>query len=192
MPITKDGLITGGRVTNSGGFFTSREYRKANKMKMLDKAFVFFGVGMIASGFIILLGPSHIVVTAATGFTDNNSRFSTSTFNFILGFYDIFIGFLAQWVTLKHRKRIILGSFFVLAFAIFISFNSIFDPPSLKYDEWAKERYGITQIEKSTSENDLVPYKVGEEEKIAEVRHTEGKTFLYNPDTDTELPQLGK
>lgn len=192
MPITQDGLITGGRVTDSGGFLISPAYRKSHKMKTLDKMFVFLGLGLLIAGVMTLVNPAYITVTAETGYTPQNTRISSATFDFIMGFYNIFVGFLGRWVSYKKRKKVVLSSFLILVFALFINYNPIFDPTSLKYEEWAKERYGITQIDKSTRENELLAYKIGDEEKIAEVRKTDGKTFLYDPATDVELPRAGK
>jgi len=191
MSITNDGLISGGKVSNTGGFFLSKEVRKSKKLSLFHIIIFCIGVFLLITATMSLILPTYTTVTADTGYSDNNDRISGAVVNYILGFYNIYFGISSKFVTPKVHKVATWSWLPVLIGVILLTINPVLDRPSMTYDEWTKERYGIAGIEKKLEDGARIVYPGADGEKVAKIKKTDSQYFLYDVETDKELPRKG-
>lgn len=189
MPINSKGYITGGRVSSSGKFFTSKEYRKNFKMSFFDKVIFFVGVALLVNVVAFKAWDFPYNVTPETGFTFSQSYFSSLVFDLILGFYNVALGLRSKFLIPKFHKRLLLASIACVLVGLAISVFSLLDGPVLKFEDWAKTRYGVTEVSKDVLyDGRFVSYQVDSEYDVAKIVEKDGLYYLYNPNDNKELP----
>lgn len=191
MSITQDGLISGGKVINTGGFFLSKEARKSRRLSTWEIIILCIGTLLVVMATVSLFLPYAGTVTAETGYSNDNDRISTAVVNYLLGFYNIYYALSTKNVTQKYRKIIGKAWVPILLGVIVLAFNPFLDPQSMKYEDWTKERYGIVGIEKNLEDGARIVYPAEGGEKVAKVKKIDQLYFLYDVETDKELPRKG-
>lgn len=189
MAITEKGFITGGQVATSNGFFTSKQFRKKVKTRWFDKMIICLGLVLLGTSIVTLFMPGYVTVTADTGFTHNSDRYSTFTFNFILGFYNIYSGLSSKFITAKWRRKLSLPNLGVILAAFTLIFFPYLDPKSQSWDEWTEARYGVTVQDENLEDGATVVYNKGDAKEIATVKKIDSQYWLYEFDSDKELPR---